>query len=84
MPNISVPKEAKVNEGIEIACSGEVGRDIDGNVETDMNIEVKFEVNYLKCILILHREGLTFFHSNYTFLLKVLIFQSRKTFSLKF
>jgi hypothetical protein len=46
MPNLTTPEKGRLNEKIDITCNGEVGRDIDGNAETEMFIEVKFEVPF--------------------------------------
>jgi hypothetical protein len=46
MPSLTKPVKVRLNEKIEITCNGEVGRDIDGNAESQMFIEVQFEVPF--------------------------------------
>lgn len=46
VPTLNWPSTARVNMRHDIICSGNVGRDIDGKVETTMQLEVKLSVRY--------------------------------------
>ncbi|XP_053403781.1 uncharacterized protein LOC123554697 isoform X2 [Mercenaria mercenaria] len=41
-PSLNKPSKVRLNERLEISCSGDIGRDQDGNAATNMFLEVKF------------------------------------------